>query len=294
MLHSLLNANERASHQSPAFVLGMEYNCFKTVEHNNKKRAERTPYGLPDIRAVISLGGKQPMRITKLHLYTQDLHAQRLFYTRTLGLPLVTETGASFTIQAGATRLVFQRTEQEGFLYHFAFSIPSTKLAHAKEWLLARTPSVVPLLSLDGQDEFHDDSWIISQFYFHDATGNILEFIAHHDVPDSTPDGFDEHSVLHVSEIGLAVDNVLAQVAEFKDRLGLEPFRGESDDTFTAVGDTYGRFIVVKIGRFWFPTETDAASVAPVRVTVEGAEEQHYHVSPYPYEIDVVAKTSRS
>jgi hypothetical protein len=60
------------------------------------------------------------------------------------------------------------------------------------------------------------------------------------------------------------------------------------------VGDIYGLFIVVKIGRFWFPTETDAAPVAPVEVTVEGTEEQHYHVSPYPYEIDVVAKTSSS
>ena len=101
-------------------------------------------------------------------------------------------------------------------------------------------------------------------------------------------------SVIHVSEIGLAVDNVLAQVAEFKDRLGIEPHRGASDDTFTAVGDIYGLFIVVKIGRFWFPTDTDAAPVAPVKVTIEGAQEQHYHVSPYPYEIDVVAKTSRS
>ena len=229
------------------------------------------------------------MRITELHLSTQDLHAQRQFYTRILGLPLVTETVTSFTIQAGATRLLFQRTEQEGFLYHFAFSIPSNKLAHAKAWLLARTPPV-PLLSVDGQDQFHGESWNVSNLYFYDATGNILEFIAHHDVPDSTPDGFDEHAVLHISEIGLAVENVLAHVAEFKDRFGFEPYRGESSDTFTAVGDISGLFIVVKIGRFWFPTETDAAPVAPVEVTVEGAEEQQYHVSPYPYEIDVVAK----
>lgn len=234
------------------------------------------------------------MRITELHLSTQDLHAQQLFYTRTLGLPLVTETGASFTIQAGATRLLFQRTEQEGFLYHFAFSIPSNKLVQAKEWLLARTPPV-SLLSLDGQEVFHDvANWNVSNLYFYDAAGNILEFIAHHDLPDSTPDRFDEHSVLHISEIGLAVENVLAQVAEFKDRFGMEPYRGESNDTFTAVGDVYGRFIVVKIGRFWFPTETDAAPVAPVEVTIEGAEEQQYDASPYPYKVDVVAKTSRS
>src|SRR5205085_12036399 len=123
------------------------------------------PYCIHNILAVRSIGGKQPMRITELHLYTQVLHAQRIFYTRTLRLPLLTETGASFTIQAGATRLLFQRTEQEGLLYHFAFSIPSNKLAHAKEWLLARTPPV-PLLSLDGEDEFHDDeSWNVSHLY---------------------------------------------------------------------------------------------------------------------------------
>ena len=112
------------------------------------------------------------MRIIDLHLYTQDLHAQRIFYTRTLGLPLVTETVASFTIQAGARRLLFQRTEQEGLLYHFAFSIPSNKLAHAKAWLLARTPPI-PLLSLNGEDEFHGESWNVSNLYFYDAAGNI-------------------------------------------------------------------------------------------------------------------------
>ncbi|MEO6887710.1 MAG: glyoxalase [Ktedonobacteraceae bacterium] len=233
------------------------------------------------------------MRITELHLSTQDLHAQRLFYTRTLGLPLLTETSASFTIQAGATRLLFQRTEQEGIRYHFAFSTPSNKLAHAKKWLLTRTSPIL-LLSSDGQDEFYGESWNVSNLYFYDAAGNILEFIAHHDMPDSSPDEFDEHSVLYISEIGLAVDDVLAQVAEFKDRFGLEPYRGELSDTFTAVGDISGLFIVVKIGRFWFPTETGAAPVAPVEVTIEGAEQQQYHASPYPYEIDVVAKTSRS
>src|SRR5579859_6591509 len=119
------------------------------------------------------------MRIKELHLFTQNLQAQRIFYTRTLGLPLVTETVASFAIQAGATRLLFQRTEKEGLRYQFAFSIPSNKLAHAKEWLLARTPSV-PLLSLDGRDEFQLDNWNASNLYFYDAAGNILEFIAHH------------------------------------------------------------------------------------------------------------------
>ena len=93
---------------------------------------------------------------------------------------------------------------------------------------------------------------------------------------------------------GLAVDDVLAHVAEFKEKFGIEPYKGESSDTFTAVGDIYGLFIMVKIGRFWFPTATDAAPVAPLEVTIEGAAEEQYRVLPYPYEIAVLAKASTS
>ena len=233
------------------------------------------------------------MRIRELQLYTHDLRAQQIFYTKTLRLPLVSETDTSFAVQAGATRLHFQRAEQGELLYHFAFSIPSNKLVYSKEWLKSCTPPV-SLISLDGQDEFHGESWNVSNLYFYDAAGNILEFIAHHDVPDNTPDAFDEHSILHISEIGLAVDNVLALVAGFKERFGFDPYKGESVETFTAIGDILGLFIIVKIGRCWFPTKMDAAPIAPVKVTIEGVEEQQYLIAPYPYEIDVVAKTSRS
>jgi catechol-2,3-dioxygenase len=41
------------------------------------------------------------MHMTELHLQTPHLAAQRLFYTITLGLPLLEETGDSFMVQVG-------------------------------------------------------------------------------------------------------------------------------------------------------------------------------------------------
>jgi catechol-2,3-dioxygenase len=227
------------------------------------------------------------MRIKELHLYTRDLHAQRAFYTRTLGLPLVAETTTSFTIQAGETLLVFERTRQTAPIYHIAFTIPANKIIEAKAWLESQTPSV-PLLSQGGQDTFYGKTWNVDNIYFYDATGNILEFIGHRDLPAGSSESFSERDVLRISEIGMAFDDVVAQVNAFKERLGIMPYKGESSDTFTAMGDIYGLFIVVKTGRSWFPTEADAAGLAPVEVTIEGAEDQHYHIAAYPYEIEVV------
>jgi catechol-2,3-dioxygenase len=228
------------------------------------------------------------MRIKELHLYTRELHAQRIFYTRTLGLALMAETSTSFSLQAGETRLVFQRTDQEGLLYHFAFSVPANKLAQTKAWLQSRTPSV-PLLSQDGQDTFYGKTWNVDSVYFYDASGNILEFIGHYDLPTDPADSFSERDILSISEIGMAFDDVAAQVSAFKERLGIEPYKGQTSETFTAMGDIFGLFIVVKRGRCWFPTEADAAALAPVEVTIGGTENQHYHVAPYPYEIEVVS-----
>ena len=67
----------------------------------------------------------------------------------------------------------------------------------------------------------------------------------------------------------------------------------DSSDLFTALGDIYGLFIIVKAGRVWFPTLTTTAVVAPVRVTIRGTQEQHYHISPFLYNIDVLATAAQ-
>jgi catechol-2,3-dioxygenase len=225
------------------------------------------------------------MHMTELHLQTSHLAAQRVFYTTTLGLPLVEETDASFMVQAGQTRLAFHGTMQEGTRYHFAFTIPGNAWTQAREWLAPR----VPLLMRDGQNIFFIDIWNAHSMYFHDAAGSLVEFIAHHELPEETSGPFGVQDIVRLSEIGLAVDDVSGMVGTLHSWFSLDPYKGFSHHEFTAVGDIYGLFIVVQTGRLWFPTESEPAAVAPVHVKVKGAHQQHYHVTQFPYDITVVA-----
>ena len=112
------------------------------------------------------------MRITNFNFNTQNFPGTAPFlYKNILGLPLREKTPETFTVQAGTTRLTFRETTRETG-YHFAFTIPSNKLARAKEWLATR----IPLLTQIDQDEFFFESWNSGSLYFRDAANHILEF----------------------------------------------------------------------------------------------------------------------
>ncbi|HLZ58022.1 MAG TPA: hypothetical protein VKR06_13870 [Ktedonosporobacter sp.] len=221
------------------------------------------------------------MQISELHLKTRNLSTQKAFYQTTIGLPLLEETATSFTFQAGATRLTFHTTAQENSFYHFALTIPHNKLAQAKQWLAERTP----LLTQNGQDEFPFQTWDARSVYFRDPAGNIGELIVHYSLPDEAKGEFSARDLLYVSEIGLVVDDVRAQVDTLKRKFALQTFQGEDSDTFTVLGDARGRFIVVKTGRIWYPTSDTAAVIVPLDVTIEGSREKNYRALPYPYTI---------
>jgi catechol-2,3-dioxygenase len=224
------------------------------------------------------------MHITELTLQTHDLATQRDFYEHTLELPIVEANEQAFTVQAGTTRLTFQATEQEDALYHVAFTVPGNKVAQAKSWATARFPL---LTNPAGLEEFGFGSWNSWSIYFRDPANNILEFIAHYDLARETAGNFGPQDILHVSEIGLPVDDVPALVSHLQALLGVEPYKGQHSDTFTAVGDIYGLFIVVSAGRAWVPDLKSPAGIAPTKVTVQGTEERHYALSPLPYDLYV-------
>src|SRR5690606_37168328 len=113
---------------------------------------------------------------------------------------------ASLAVKAGSTDLVFMQapSEFEGG-YHFAFNIPENQFAAAKAWISSRVPL---LRDENGQDEFHSESWNSHSVYFKDAMGNVLEFIARHNLKNAaTPDLGGAH-FLNVSEIGLPSEDV--------------------------------------------------------------------------------------
>jgi len=224
------------------------------------------------------------MHIQELSLNTRHVANQKAFYSTTLGLSLLTETTDSFTVQAGTTRLRFQETQQD-VLYHVAFTIPRNTFHEAKSWTQKR----VPLLHKNGEDEIFFANLNARSFYFCDTAGNILEYIVHYGLNHETEGAFGAASVLHVSEIGLPVEDVPAFADLLQKQFTIEPYGGSISEEFAFLGDISGQLVVVKIGRPWLPTETIQAAVAPVRLTISGQREKQVQLLPYPYTITVTA-----
>ena len=221
------------------------------------------------------------MHITRLELQTPDLKEQALFYGEILELDTRIIAGTEVLVHAGATELVFTQAEEgKHSPYHFAFNVPSNQFESAKKWLAMRADI---LADESGNTIIHSNSWNSDSLYFKDAAGNILELIARYE-PQTTSDKFE---ILSVSEIGLATDDVMGLVNTLQQKAGLLPYKGESSETFTAVGDADGLFIVVKRGRIWYPNTGVPAQFLPVRTHIQ-AGNLKLRLSGFPYQMDLV------
>ena len=224
------------------------------------------------------------MRIRELRLAARDLKRQRAFYTQTLGLKLLDESPAQITVQAGTTQLRFELTARGKGAYHIAFNIPKNQLQGARRWLLARTD----LLTQDGLDQFRSYSWNAEQLYFRDADGNILEFIARHELPTTNATPFNSAHILNLSEVGYVVPDVAATAKALQSDLNSStlfptPYRN-AGPTFAPLGDAHGLLIVAALGRPWFPTD-EAAVALPLQVTLESPVAFAYTEAGLPYRI---------
>lgn len=222
------------------------------------------------------------MQIAALHLHTHQLQAQKAFYHDLFALPLSAETATSFTVQAGASALTFVETaEVLPSIYHVAFNIPENQLAAAKRWLYERAP----LLQNGESDEWVFPDWNAHTVYFLDPAGNILEFIARHNLPTASQAPFTWQSILAVSEIGMATPDVRDFCQQLHTELGLDLWRG-NDTNFAAVGDEEGLFIVAVNGRPWNGNESPAQPL-PTTVVLRGVEEKTVEFAGLPYRVIV-------
>jgi len=221
------------------------------------------------------------MNITRLELLAADLQAQRDFYADVLELP-VNLMPSSLEVKVGATELVFKQawSDFEG-AYHFAFNIPENQFRAAKEWISSRVPL---LRDSNGQEEFPSKSWNSDSVYFLDPAGNVLEFIARHNLKNVTHEDFGNQQILNVSEIGLSSDDVVAFADELCTKLGLSVFMQEPNESFTPVGDDHGLFILPARDRIWKPDTGVPARLLPIHVWGE-ANSKGWEVRGYPYEI---------
>jgi hypothetical protein len=219
--------------------------------------------------------------ITYLELPTSNLPAQEGFYANVLELP-VKRTASSLEVSAGQTDILFTQASPDfDGAYHFAFNIPENQFRAAKEWISSRLPL---LRDENGKDEFESESWNSDSVYFKDAAGNVLEFIARHNLKNVVEGDFDSRQILQVSEIGLPSEDVLGLANELCTRLNLSIFKQPPNEIFTPVGDDNGLFILPIKGRIWMPNSGVPARLLPVRVKGK-AEGERWEVRGYPYEI---------
>src|SRR5215204_2339390 len=206
------------------------------------------------------------MNITYLELPTKDLQAQKDFYSNVLELP-VNLSAEKLEVIIGTTTLVFTEalSDFDG-AYHFAFNIPENHFGTAKRWISNR---ILLLHDEAGKDEFESESWNSHSVYFKDAAGNVLEFIARHNLKNAVSGEFDSHQILNVSEIGLPSEDVIAFANELCAKLGLSVFKQEPNATFTPVGDDHGLFILPIQNRIWIPNSGVPAKLLPVKVTMD-------------------------
>ncbi|MFF2176274.1 VOC family protein [Lysinibacillus sp. NPDC058147] len=145
------------------------------------------------------------MEIKSLTLQTDNLQTMKEFYIKKLGFPMIAETRDSFQIQTGTSILKFTNSDTVSKpFYHFAFNIPANQFEEAKFWLKNK----VQLLTEDGEDEVYFSNFAAQAMYFEDPSGNIVEFIARYGINEESSEPFTIKSILHISEIGLIVDDV--------------------------------------------------------------------------------------
>ncbi|WP_160031601.1 VOC family protein [Paenibacillus sp. An7] len=215
-------------------------------------------------------------------LNTHELKDLKTFYVHTLGFGLVKEDTNSFTVTVGETNLTFVITEEkkESPFYHFAVNINEDKFKLAKAYLSER----VTLLKDESQDEFEFESWNAHAVYFCDPAGNIVEFIARHNLKSNSisSNEFTMADILCVSEVGLPVPHVESVVSALEADMNLPLWKGDRS-TFQPVGDEHGLFIVVVIDRIWLPT-SQKATIFPVTIKIKDNDIK-YKFANLPYQI---------
>ena len=122
--------------------------------------------------------------------------------------------------------------------------------------------------------------------FFLDPAGNVVEYIARHDLKNGDNGPFSWADILYASEIALVVDDVAATAGTLKDVAAVSQYRG-GNEQFMAMGDEWGLLLVMKRGRVIDFTSNPANGVRVYRtaVSVRGPKAGKHQVKDFPYEL---------
>ena len=196
------------------------------------------------------------MKILEIEIQTDNIIETEAFYKETLGLKLFNKSKDSISFITGNSKLTFIKSQNIKPKYHFAFNIPNNKLGDAINWAETR----IKLIENEENNVIANfESWNANAIYFYDNNNNILEFIARHDLENATDRPFDTSIIESISEIGVVTEKPLEIAENLIETNDLYYFsKSTKSETFVALGDDIGLFIIVDTNRKWYPTEQKA------------------------------------
>ena len=129
--------------------------------------------------------------------------------------------------------------------------------------------------------------------FFLDPAGNVLEYIARHDLENGNAAKFDWADLLYISELGLVVDDVIEAAGRVQAMAAVARYKG-GDAEFMAMGDEYGLVLVMKRGRVVdFTGNADhGVRVYRTSLTLRGAKAARHELKGYPYTINIEERCS--
>nr|WP_294788184.1 VOC family protein [uncultured Flavobacterium sp.] len=209
------------------------------------------------------------MKLQHIQIQTNHIQKTTAFYKDILELPIIEKNTNSVTIQAGNSNLTFVENLNFKSIYHFAFNIPKNKLDQAIEWCRNK----VDLIVIEDQSVITNfENWNANAVYFYDNNGNLLEFIARHDLDTLQEEEFSSKSILNISEIGIVTENPFELGNQLIEEHGLNFFsKNDNSELFSAIGDDEGLLILVRPKRNWYPTQIPSES-NPTEITLENNE----------------------
>ena len=241
-------------------------------------------------------------RILALELLSgAPVGAMKEFYGKQFDMAIPSDRPDRFTFDAGETKMTFVESASTGSerpFYHFAFNIPENKILAALEWQKARTPLLTVPESHRAPgfpaEVAFSSHWNAHSIFFLDPAGNLVEYIARHDMKnaDSSP-SFSWADLLYISELALVVDDVAGTAAMLRNAAALGQYRNASDE-LAALGDESGMLIVAKRGRRLdlTPLATPPAAVHRTAVAIRGPKASRHQIASSPYEISVEERCS--
>lgn len=211
------------------------------------------------------------MKLEHLQIQSNDLKNTEKFYHEVLELPIIKNNSKSISIQIGNSILEFIENNDFESIYHLAFNIPENKLQEAIVW----SKNKIDLITIEDRNVIATfENWNANAFYFYDNNGNLLEFIARHDLDNAQIEPFDSKSILNISEIGIVNENPLELANQLIDKHELNFFtKNSNSDLFSVLGNDEGLLIIVKPGRNWYPTQIPAKNNETV-VHIQDNEKQ--------------------